>query len=311
MKNTVKIGLIFLGSIFLLYLAMVWGTQSHFLYSNYNTYYIDFENVNGLKISDPVLIRGLTVGHVTSIELQEDFCRVEIKLKREYPLKNQTQAEIQIRELLSGKQLVLFPSGQKILPDKSIIKGNATFDFSFALSKFGKLVGILESQNVDIQKITVWLSKLDSILNEPDFLQIPQQIYQTLFHYDQIAIKIQKNHVIEHLDSATIQIQSLLKDFSRTQQYLDEFLIGIKPLIPKADTTLFKLDSILTDSHRLLKKLQDSFDKIQNQETVINAILFKEEFYKDIQKTLLNLNQTLDHIREKRIRVIAKMWGKE
>lgn len=311
MKNSYKIGLVFLGSLLLLYLAIVWGTQTHIFHSNPIKYYIDFENVNGLKISDPVLIRGLEVGRVSNIELQDSFCRVEIILKNSYSLKNFTKAEIQIRELLSGKQLVLFPEGNQILPNGSIIKGSSTFDFSYALSKFGKLIQYFEQQNFDFQKFNQWMDKIDSLFQNPYFLHLPEQLSNTLNHIDQIVFQINQKNLISKLDSIVVQTQNLLTNLSETQKNLDNFLLTSKPIIGKVDTSLHQLDSVLVQSKTLIGKLTESMEKIQNQETVVHAMLFKEDFYKDIQRTLQNLNITLDHIREKRIRVIAKMWGKE
>ncbi len=311
MKNSYKIGLVFLGSILLLYFAIIWGTQTQLFQSNSANYYIDFENVNGLKISDPVLIRGLEVGRVTNIELKDELCRVEIKLKKSYSLKNQTQAEIQIRELLSGKQLVLFPQGDRILPYGSIIKGSSTFDFSYALSKMGKIIQLFEQQNFDFQKFNLWIYKIDTLFQNPYLFQLPEQISHTLLQIDQITLQLQQKNLIAKWDSVTTQIQSLLTNLTQTQNNLDEILLSSKPIVAKIDTTFNQLDSVLIQSKNLITKLNESMEKIQNQETAINAMLFKEDFYKDIQKTLQNLNITLDHIREKRIRVIAKMWGKE
>ncbi len=311
MKNSYKIGLVFLGSILLLYLFIIWGTQTQLFQSNTTKYFIDFENVNGLKVSDPVLIRGLEVGRVANIELKDEFCRVEIILKNSYSLKNQTKAEIQIRELLSGKQLVLFPDGNQILPNGSIIKGSSTFDFSYALSKMGKLIQFLEQQNFDFQKFNLWIHKIDTLFQNPYLFQLPEQLSHTLLHIDQITLQLQQKKLIVKFDSVTTQIQNLLSDFSQTQKKLDEILLSSKPIVGKMDTTFNQLDSVLIQSKSLLTKLNESIEKIQNQETAMNAMLFKEDFYKDIQKTLQNLNITLDHIREKRIRVLAKIWGKE
>lgn len=311
MKNSYKIGLVFIGSLVLLYLAILWGTQSHVFRSHFLTYYIDFENVNGLKVSDPVLIRGFEVGKVSNIELKNDFCRVEVSIERSYPLKNQTQAEIQIRELLSGKQLVLFPHGNEDLPNGSILKGSQTFDFSYALSKIGKFIQWAENQNIDYQKFNFWVLKVDSLFQNSDFLKIPNQISRVLNHFEQVMGQVQQKQLISKLDSVTAQLHILLNHLDITQKNFDDLLVSSKPLIHKTDTTFIQLDSVLVQSQKLLFKLNETMEKIQNQSTTLNALIYKEEFYQDIQKTLENLNKTLDHVREKRIRVIAKMWGKE
>lgn len=311
MKNSYKIGLVFLGSLVLLYLAILWGTQFPIFRSNLLTYYIDFENVNGLKVSDPVLIRGFEVGKVSHIELKNDFCRVEITIDYSYPLKNQTQAEIQIRELLSGKQLVLFPHGDKILPNGSTIKGSQTFDFSYALSKIGKFIQWTENQNIDFQKFSFWVLKIDSLFQNPNLLKIPHQISSVLNSFDQLLTQAQQKQIIYRLDSVTTQLHILLHHLDSTQNNFDDLLVSSKPLIHKTDTTFMQLDSVLVQSQKLLFKLNETMEKIQNQSTTLHALIYKEEFYQDIQKTLENLNKTLDHVREKRIRVIAKLWGKE
>jgi phospholipid/cholesterol/gamma-HCH transport system substrate-binding protein len=311
MKNSIKIGLVFLGSIVLLYLSLVWGTQSGWFQTNSLKYFIDFENVNGLKISDPVLIRGLTVGTVTNIELKEDFCRVEIRIKKEFPLKNHTEAEIQIKELLSGKQLVLIPKGNQILPEKSILKGKETFDFSFMVSKFGKFVDFIEKQNVDIEKMISWIIRIDSFLNNPYLLKLPEQITKTLTDYDEIALQIKQKNIITKLDTVSMQIQVLVNNLIKTQKNFDELLIASQPIIPKIDSVFFSMDSIIKQTKNLLVNFENILGDVQNRKTIAHGILFEEAFYQEIQKTLKNLNQTLDHIREKRIRVIAKIWGKE
>ncbi len=112
-----------LGSILILYLTIAWAKQIHWFARKTNVYWIEFENVNGLKTTDPVLMRGVEIGSVLSFQIQKQKVAVQIQVKEEFPVPQGSIAEIQIKEILGGKQVSIEPGSGSPLPSGSKITG--------------------------------------------------------------------------------------------------------------------------------------------------------------------------------------------
>lgn len=304
MKQNLRVGLVFLGALLLLYFILVWGKQSLWLQS-YTTYKVHFENVNGLKVADPVLIRGLQVGSVRNIIIRDTFCEVTIQIAPEYTLPNLTTAEIQIKELLAGKQLVLFPKGNTPLKPQEPIQGKPTFDFSIGLSEIGNLFFSIKKDFIDNQKLTEVFKRIDTLFHSPILTRLPEQFHDLLGSMQSILVEFKQRHMLINLDSVLQNLHALSKDLPALRRDVDSLIIEARQSFKPVPNTLTQLDSTLNHTQALLKTFQQDYQLVKNNKAMLNAFMFDEIFFHDLQQTLKNLNQTLEQIQKEQIYVTA------
>lgn len=77
------------------------------LFSSENTYYTDYDNVDGLVVSNPVMVNGFKIGRVSKTTLMDNGkIRTEFKIKKEYKIPSNTIARISSDGFLGGKVIV-------------------------------------------------------------------------------------------------------------------------------------------------------------------------------------------------------------
>ena len=68
---------------------------------------VQFERVGGLRKHDTVLVRGMPVGQVESLELEEGGVKVHIKLTKKITIRESYEIRPESSSLLGGMQLVI------------------------------------------------------------------------------------------------------------------------------------------------------------------------------------------------------------
>lgn len=96
-------------------LLFIWGysfLKGRDLLNNYKTFYVVYDNVEGLAPSAPVTISGLVVGKINSITLRESDARlvVELNLKSDFPISRSSVVNIYEPGLIGGKQIQIIPN---------------------------------------------------------------------------------------------------------------------------------------------------------------------------------------------------------
>ena len=107
----IKTAILVIGSI----LLFIWGysfLKGRNLLSDYKTFYVEYENVEGLAASAPVTINGLVVGKVASISLQNTNGKLiaELQIKSDFPISKSSIIDIYEPGLIGGKQIQIIPN---------------------------------------------------------------------------------------------------------------------------------------------------------------------------------------------------------
>ncbi|MBX9807324.1 MAG: MlaD family protein, partial [Flavobacteriaceae bacterium] len=99
----------------------IWGysfLKGKDLLDKYKTFYVQYDNVEGLSPSASVTINGLVVGKVTKITLDKKTGKliVQLQLKTDFPISKTSTADIYKPGFIDGKQIAIHPN----LADKSV-----------------------------------------------------------------------------------------------------------------------------------------------------------------------------------------------
>ena len=97
-----------------------------------------FENIGGLKVGANVEIAGVPVGIVRNISLEDYRARVELLIRKNVKIPDDSIASIKTKGLLGEKFLEISPGASEefLKEDEEIIDTQSPLDFEQAIGKF-------------------------------------------------------------------------------------------------------------------------------------------------------------------------------
>lgn len=316
--SKIRVGLTVIASIILLYLILAWGTNSGFWAEEAHRYLIEFENVDGLLEGDPVDVRGYRSGKVLNIVPGSQNVRVEISLNPSIQLRKDAFAEIQVKELMGGKQISIQPGiGSEILAVGSSILGKKALDFSSAFSKIGD--GL---DKIDFDKLNTVFYRLDTLSQKltstANAIQ-PQDLAQLIARLNRATNGV--NTFVNELNNKQLvaKIDTAISDFGMLATSAEVALARIDTLaqnldshtLPRADTLMEQLGIFLTKTEKSLESADGLFRQLKDTSTVAGKLLYDPVWSNTIDASIANLNKTLTHIRRHKIHVTLSLSGKK
>ena len=318
MKREVSIGLFAIIAIALL----IWGYK-YLLGTNLldrtNTYIVEYENIDGLQTSDPVLINGFQVGIVQDIFLKPEDLKtlvVRLNVNKEIKLPPNTVASLRSEGMMGGKLIVLEYSGvcsTDCLPQGSKLKG--------------KVLGLLGSM-VDPAEIDQYMTTLkesfgdvvDSISADPE-----SGVNQTVSDL-RIAIAnlknttIAMNHLFAQSSSKLSAVFDNLESVTGTLKDNNDQITGLLENTNKItaqlasarlDTTIIKANQALGNSSAAIKSLESTLEEAKSTFAGLQSILMgikagdgtlgqltqDKELYDNLTRTTKNLDLLLQDFR--------------
>ncbi len=318
MKYKLQIGITLLGALLIVYLGTFFLKRSYNVFTGNVFYYkIFFKDVNGLKKEDPVKVFGYEVGEVKEIILSDSGAIVRVEVYQPLVLHSDVTAEIQIKEILTGKQVVIYPgTSPKKFSQEQIIRGISNHDFSKLTSKFGKIAEAIPEQSVvnvfeRIDTLTQALVKLTRILNKDNTektidllnenLKMLLQIEKDIYKYQTFGTLKKLGNFTDSLQNfllltrSTLQKTNLLLD--TLSNHSDKMVFTLKTL----PLTLQKTNVLLTDLHSLIRE----------DETLLAKLTKDKKLVKDLERLLQKTEKTLDLINNDELKIGLKFSRKK
>lgn len=298
MAREVKIGLTVLAAIGALYLAFAWARGGLWA-GNYVQYAVVFQNVNGLKTSDPVTVRGVTVGKVVAITPGTDGVTVTIDVSATQPLQTDATAQILVKEILGGKQVEVFPgtAAQPLAPGRRIA-GKPTFDVTMAIARFGALMELLDDRALaaSLRRADSLLKTLNQAAKGMDGAQVQRSLARlesAITRADQLLAEVQARQMVAKADQT-------LGGITQTTTQADKTLQAVGRATTHADSAVVATSA---DARLLLSDLRNAMQALEKQKGIAGKILYDTTFANRLAYSLDNLNKTLELIRTEQLRV--------
>ncbi len=311
MKREIKIGLLIIIATSLVYFGLLWVKNQGIFAPNRNFYFAIFNNVNNLKINDPVNINGFQAGKIESISLIHNKVLVKFSLDQNILISKDASVEIQIKEVLSGKQLAINQGiNQVYFNPLDTILGKNTFDFAIGLSKLGELFDKFDTtkiskvfNNLDIFSQNLAEVNVKKLTNQLDILTL--NLNHTLSKMDKLIDNFQKVNLVEKTDSFILNANSLISQINST-------IIEIKPKINYlTDSTFMKIENAVIQLDTLLNKANSWIKLSEKNNTFLYKAFSDTSFSNQLNLIINNFNETLNHIRFKKLRVGVSLSTKQ
>lgn len=287
-RKEVKMGLFAIAIIAVAYWGINFLKGIDILSSN-NEYYAYYEKSENIEVSSQILIRGIKVGSVIGIEMNDDQTLVKMTLAigKKYKIPTNSEAEITNKSLLGGKAIIIkIGNSTEILENKSEIKGvidnNMTEQINDVKSKLYDVVS----------NLTKTLKDIDNLLSEENIKNLSQtfeNINKTTKGLDNIVNSNKIPSIIANLESVT-------SDFKATTPYLKSSLQNIDSITNSIKESDIK--SLLLSANSTISQLDKTIASINNGEGSAGKLIYDQSLYNNLDKASLNLASLLSDLKE-------------
>lgn len=271
--------------------------------SDYRTFYVEFDNVEGLSPSAPVTISGLAVGKVTAITLHHETAKltVEIQIKSDFPISKSSVVNLYEPGFIGGKQLQIIPN----LEDKSEAETGDTLKSGVVpgmLSAFGdKLAPVQKKVELVLVSADSLINNLNDVLDAKTKNNLKasiENLNQTMAQFSRTTKSIN-----EMLDANKGKVDGIVTNFSNVSSNFSK----VSDTIAKAN-----LGQAVRDLEKTLEGVNKVVADLEKGKGTMGKLLKDETLYNNFNKTSKELELLLQDLRLNPTRYInVSLFGKK
>ncbi len=284
----------------------IWGysfLKGKDLLTDYTTYYVEYDNVEGLGKSAQVTLNGLSIGKVNAITFADKTGKllVELQIKSDFPISKSSVASIYDPGIIGGKQIMIIPNYN----DPEIAKSGT------------KLSGSIKPGLTDLvaEKLAPLQEKLDKVLLNAD--QLISGINNVLDKKGQADLKSALGDLSETLSQFRQASESMNGLLDNNKSNIN----GIVANLSKVSGNFSKISDSLVkaDLGKTVSNLQVTLQKVDQIMTEMNEgkgtagkIIKDEALYNNLSQTSKELELLLQDVRLNPTRYVnISLFGKK
>lgn len=238
-------------------LLFIWGysfLKGKAIFSNYQTYYVNFDNVEGLAKSAPVTLNGLAIGKVNTISINPKNGKLEVELQitTDFPISATSKAVLYEPGLIGGKQILIEPdfTNPTLAKNGQLLVGDVKLSLSASIQE--KLVPLQEKFEKVIVEVDHLLSGVNYVLDETTQKELKITLSELSKTMKQVnaATSTASNMLNENksdLRTVVANFKKVSSDFTKISDSLNKSDLG--KTVTRFNSTLTKVDAILADLH--------------------------------------------------------------
>lgn len=299
-SSETKIGILTVFAITLLILGFNF-LKGKDIFSNTQEFYAEYKHINGIKISNPVLYNGLSIGKITDLELTPRGTIIAtITIDKDIAIPDNSTAKIASQDLLGSKAIELvIGDSRKFLNDGDTLKTDIELSLTESVNsqvlpvkaKAEKLLGTMDSILVSIQYILNpnFRSNIDksfsSIKRSIETLERTAGRVDTLVKYQALRLK-----------AISLNIESITTNLKNNNQKITDILTNLDQItdsIAKANVlqTITKVNKTLADVSAIT-------EKINNGQGSLGLLINDDKLYKNLDQSANDLDKLLLDIKQ-------------
>lgn len=295
--NETKVGIITVVALALLFIGYNFLKGNDVFSSEYE-YYTDYDNVDGLSTSKPVVVNGYQIGRVSRMNLLDNGkIRTHFKIKNDYAIPSNTVARIVSADLLGSKAIVfelgnsttLANDGDPLLSD---VQANL-------LEKVEPLQKKVENLVVKLDSV---LSAVNTALDDEfqrDFKNSLHSISISLNNMERITSDVEGLMGSEKVRLARIMqnLESITNNFKNNNDKINNILANLDNL--SNDLSKTEIKATIENANKAMKDVQAITSKINNGEGSIGLLLHDDQLYNNLNSASGQLDTLLKDVKER------------
>lgn len=287
MSKEFKVGLLAVISGVILYFGYNFLRGLDF-FSPTKKYYAIFDNIDGLVVSNPVILSGYSVGRVSNIKILQSLdnkIMVELDVTQDLILGDSTTATLTNSDFLGSKAIIL-----------------AINDITHPLEDGDTLIAevdrglseLLDRAQPITDNISITIRRVNEILL--GLQGSGEKINNTIDELNGTLKGV--NHMIAANDTT---ITATIAEMRVTFQKINEKLELIDPIMQKTGTTLDKVNALelektLTNINELMAQVNATLETINKGDGTIGKLMTSDSLYNNLNQTLFEMSDLINHI---------------
>jgi phospholipid/cholesterol/gamma-HCH transport system substrate-binding protein len=290
-KKEVKIGLIVIAGIFLLVYGLNFLKGKN-IFDGRNKYYVVYDNVGGLTISNPVYYNGFVVGRVNKISFLNDQSgrmSVEISLREtDLRIPRGSVARIFSDGLLGTKAISIdFSKEKTFLEDGDTLKPDLQASITDEVAR--QVKPLKDKAESLISTVDTLIQEITSIFNDGT----KGSLRHSMQNMDEITGEF-KGLVIEERTKLK-KIMENIESISNNLKNNNEAITGLLKNLNNLSDTLVRANVAQTISNANIALLQMSevMKKINSGQGSLGLLVNDDKLYKNLESTSKDLDQLM------------------
>ncbi len=319
MSNEVKVALLAIVTFVLAF----WGykfIRGKNILATSNIYYVEYQDVDQMNLSSPVLINGLQVGFVSDIYLKPentDLVVVELDLQKEIKIPKSTVARIVSTGFMGGKAIVLvyerpcsgddcaksgdFLEGETVgLLNSMVGEENLKAYIGIVKDGFKDLLDTLNKEVLSeeaggpiaetLRDMRSTMANLNSATRQVDRLMHSSSgnIEATMANLRQITGQIQSSN--DKIKGIIDNFHSVSEDFAEAE---------LKATIADAKAAISNLNTTLASANDAVGGLSTAVQKVNQGEGTLGKLLADEELYNELNSLSTHTDSLIEDFQQR------------
>ena len=287
-------------------LLFIWGysfLKGRDLLNDYKTFYVQYDNIEGLGTSAPVTLNGFIIGKVNGIKLQNTtgFSIVELQIKSDFPITKSSLANLYEPGFIGGKQIQIVPNfqDQTIAQDGDFLKGEIVPGLTALLGQ--KLTPLQEKVEKMVVNADSLLKNINSVLDAKTKENLKNSIANlnaTLIEFKGASQSV--NAMLADnkgkISNTMTNVDKASANFAKISDSLSKANIG--KTVKSLESTLAKVDNIMSE--------------IESGKGTLGKLAKDPTLYNNFSKTSKELELLLQDLRLNPTRYVnVSLFGKK
>ena len=290
-SKEVKVGLLAVVAIAFLYVGFSFLKGIDF-FNPSNTYYVLYDNVDGLTESNPVKVNGYRIGRVNSISLLQDGpstkMLVALEVDDDLLLYENSFALLEDDGLLGGKSITLnIHKGGRVLNDEDTLRGVV----DVALSQM-----IRDKADPIIAEVDTTLTRVNNILG--GLSGSGERVESAVGDLQETASML-RYIVLENrrdINAITNNIRGLTDALNDPQTGIKPFMLQLNQLADSLNS--MELKQTVANANQAIANLQQITEQLQAGQGSLGKLLQDDSLYVNLNKSSADLDRLLIDLRE-------------
>lgn len=285
-SKEIKVALLGIVAIAILYFGFMYLKGSD-IFSDSRRYFVVYDNVDGLAVSNPVILNGIQVGTVQQLRLMtenQNKVQVEVEVLKDLQIGDSTIAALGNSDLLGSKAITLYLGNST-----NTYEGGETL-IPFMQSSITEMISTKTVPIID--KVDTTLARVNRLLDseaKDNLQQILANTAATSASVNEILKANQKN-----INQITSNINDLTNSLRKTQRNIDRLTLNMADITDSLKQV--EINQLVSNANEAVKELQSAAAKLNSEEGSIGKLMHDEQLYENMNRSTEALNLLLRDI---------------
>ncbi len=291
LNNETKVGILTAVAIAVLILGYSF-LKGNDVFSREQDFYATYDNVEGLAVSNPVMVNGFQIGRVSALQLiANGHIVAQLKIKPEYKIPDNTIAHLESTSLLGSKAIVFqLGTSNRYAENGDTLNANVQKD-------------LLQQVKPVQQKAEAMIGRLDSILTSlnhtisPDF----QKNFNASFASIANILKTLESttHSVDgmvgaqanRLNAIFANLESISGNLKNNNQHITSIMSNLDQVTDKFAKADF--ERTLRNADQAVADMQSAINKVNRGEGSLGKLLNDDQLYNNLSNASENLDKLM------------------